>query len=108
MRTVQIGTLLPSGEFLLKKNSAMSFDMAFWEDEAATQPSDLTGAVITMEIDTGSSVVTFTAANVGNRGVWSLTSVQTNVAWERATFVVVFTKSGDRNSILSGLVRVQS
>ena len=107
MRTIQIGTELPSGEFFLKYNSAMTFDMTFWEDAAATQPSDLTGAVITLEITNEGTTTTFTASNSTNSAVWTLTAAQTNVDWHEATFVVAFTKLSERETVLSGVVRIQ-
>lgn len=108
MRTFQLGTELPAGEFLLKKNSVMTFDIFFWEDAANTIPSDLTGAVISLQVtDAAGALTTFNAVNNSNRAVWTLTSAQTNVNWNRATFQVVMTKSGDRTTLVSGTVKVQ-
>lgn len=106
MRITQIGTELPLGELLLKYNSAQTFDMAFWEDEAATTPSDLSSYTITLEVVHSSSTTTWTAAIAANRAIWTLTSTDTNVTWQAATFQVVLTDT-DRIPVLSGSVRIQ-
>ena len=108
MRVVQIGSELPPGELLVKLNSAMTFDMAFWEDSAATVASDLTGATVAIEVTNDSVVTTWTATISTNRAVWDLTPTDTDVSWENATFQVVLTKSGDRRPVLAGPVRMQS
>jgi hypothetical protein len=108
MRTVQLGTELPSGEFLLKRSSIMTFEINFWEDELASEPSDLTGVVVTIEVQPPSGpLVIWTANNFANRCIWTLTTTDTDVTWTRATFAAVFTRAGDRDVIISGSVRVQ-
>jgi hypothetical protein len=108
VRITQIGAELPSGELLVKKNSLQTFDMAFWEDAVATVASDLTGASVAIEVTDGATVTIWTAVISTNRAVWDLTPSDTNVDWEAATFQVVLTKSGDREPVLSGPVRMQS
>jgi len=111
VKTIAVGVELPMGEFLLKHASVMTFDMSFWEDEEATIPGDLTGAVVSMVVESTSGAVlaTWPAVNSSNKATWTLTSVQTTTtsAWERSTYVIKIAKSGDSEIILAGPVRIQ-
>jgi hypothetical protein len=108
VKVTQIGTELPPGELLIKRHSAMTFDMAFWEDAAATVASDLAGTSVALEITDSTAVTTFTSDISANRAVWTLSSTDTDVTWEQATFQVVLTRDSDRYTILAGPVRIQS
>lgn len=109
MRAIEVGTELPTGDLLVKFDSAMVFYMDFWEDADSTVATDLTGAVVSIEVTVdGTVTTTWTAANSSNRAIWTLTSTDTDVSWEEATYQVVITKDGDRHTVLAGPVRLQS
>ena len=111
MTTVlSIGQQLPSGLFALKYNSQQDFSLFFWDDVAATIPSNLASTTVTIEIDqptTAGLVFTGTVVGSTNEVKFSVTQAQSTVTWSRAAFRVVYVNSTKRYVILSGEVRVQ-
>jgi hypothetical protein len=112
MRVPQVGEELPNVDLLVKRNSyTLVSDVAFWDDEAETQPSDLVGDGISGTIEVTSPVdgttIEWDAVVTGNRLVWELTSAQTNVTWDYAEGKMVLDKAGQRHVINYLSVRVQ-
>lgn len=107
---LSVGQELLSGVFYLKYNSQQDFSVFFWDNVAATIPSNLASTVVTLEIDqpTASGTV-FTGVVQGstNEVKFSITAVQSTVTWSKANFRIVYVVSSKRYVILSGEVRVQ-
>jgi hypothetical protein len=107
---VIIGVQLPDVPFLLKYNSVNDFSIFFWNDEDGTIPTDLTGAVATIEVDIPNpNTVYATGVRVAstNEMQFVITAVSSTTIPSGTTFRVVLTKSGSRFIIASGKVRVQ-
>jgi hypothetical protein len=107
---VIIGSLLPDGVLFLKYNSVNDFSIFYWDDEDATVPTDLTGAVATIEIDATGVVNPYsTGVRVGvtNEMKFTITAATTTVTWDNVPFRAVLTKGGSRFVYASGKARVQ-
>lgn len=112
MRVPQIGEELPATDLLLKRNSyTLIADVAFWDDDEETVPSDLAAQGITGKIEVTDpanlSVITWNGVVNGNRIIWELTSTETNVTWDHAEGKMVLTQSGERHVINYLYVKVQ-
>lgn len=106
MRVVKVGPDLPSGVLQLKYNSANVFSFQLWNDEDATDDTDLTGFTGSIEVkQSGTTVATWPLSIAGNTLTATLTSTDTNVTWRNATFQVLLNPG--RNVILSGTVAIQ-
>lgn len=109
MRTFTIGSLAVSTVINLKYNSRNRFSLFFWDDDESTVATDLTGAVITVELDEilGSAPTVWTATNTVNEAVFEQSAASCQFTWDTRPFRVVFTKAGARDVIMSGEARVQ-
>jgi hypothetical protein len=107
---LSIGQELPTAIFKLKYNSQQDFSLFFWDDAAATIPSNLASTVVTLEIDqptASGTVFTGVVQGATNEVKFSVTAAQSTVTWSKANFRVVYVVSSKRYVILSGEVRVQ-
>jgi hypothetical protein len=105
-KVLQIGQTLPNGILNLKYNSQNDFSLFFWDDDAATLPSNIAGSVITIEID-GVTFTTGTIVGITNEVTFSITSAVASVTWSKADFTVVMVKTSKRYVLLTGEVQVQ-
>lgn len=107
MRVVEIGDKLISTIIYITYNSVSAPEILFWEDSAATQPSDLSSVVSSsLEVDVNGVVTSWPGTIVGNRVTITLTAADTTVSWDTKPFNLVFMKPL-RTVVLSGEVQVQ-
>jgi hypothetical protein len=104
---VELGSKVSTGVFYWKYNSYNDFTVFFWDDAAATIPTNITGAAVTLEVDTPSGLLTFTGTVGVGQATFSVTSAQSIVTWDDVAFRVILTQSGKRYLTMSGKVRVQ-
>jgi hypothetical protein len=105
---VIIGSVLPDAVLALKYNSVNDFSLFYWDDEDATVPTPLTGAVATIEVDaTGPSSNTYTGVRVGTTNEMKFTFTLGSVTWDNVPFRAVLTTGGSRFVYASGKARVQ-
>jgi hypothetical protein len=106
MRTIKIGSQAINAELVLKYNSRNKFSLFFWDNVGDTLPSDLTGSVITLEID-DTSPVTWTATNSANEAIFDQAPNTVQFTWDSKTYRVVLTKTAIRDVVFTGTVRIQ-
>jgi hypothetical protein len=105
---VVIGSVLPSSDLFLKYNSVNDFSLLFWDDEDGTVPTNLTGAVATIEVDaTGVTNPFATGVRVGTTNEMKFTFTLGTVTWDNVAFRAVLTIGGSRFVYTSGKARVQ-
>lgn len=109
MRTIKIGDQLVSALFMIIQKSYCQQLLYFWDDAAATLPSDLSGvsaATLEVYVD-ATTTLTWPGAIISNQVSFNLTDTQTDVAWDSRPYNLVLTKSGHPYVVLSGEVVVQ-
>jgi hypothetical protein len=109
VRTIKIGDTLATAEFQIIYKSYCEQMLFFWDDLAATQPSDLssvTSATLEVTVDAVTTVV-WTGSVISNQVKFSLTATQTTVGWDTRPYVLVLLKGAERHVVLSGEVVVQ-
>lgn len=105
---VVIGSILPDATLYLKYNSTNDFSIFFWDDEDATVPTDLTGAVATLEVDTAGVTNPFaTGVRVGTTNEMKFTFVVGTITWDNVPFRAVLTTGTARFVYASGKARIQ-
>lgn len=104
-----IGSPAVSSLLKVKHNSQNKFSLFFWDNVANTIPTVLTGAVITIEIEEtiGGAVTIWTGVNTTNQVEFNIAAGASQFTWDTRPFQVVFTKSGNRDVIMSGEAQVQ-
>jgi hypothetical protein len=109
MRVFVVGSEAVSTILKLKYNSRNKFTLFFWDNSAATIPTDLTGVVVTIELDEipGSAPTVWTATNATNGATFDQTAASSQFAWDSRPFRVVFTKAGARDVVMTGEAEVQ-
>jgi hypothetical protein len=104
---VLIGSLLPDAVLALKYNSVNDFSIFFWDDEDATVPTSLTGAVATIEVDNPTTTTLATGVRVGVTNEMKFTFTLSAVTWDNVPFRAVLTIGASRFVYASGKARVQ-
>jgi hypothetical protein len=105
---VIMGSILPSADLYIKYNSVNDFSLFFWADEDATIPTDLAGAVATIEVDaTGVTNPFATGTRVGVTNEMKFVFTVGAVTWDNVPFRAVLTINSSRFVHASGRVRVQ-
>lgn len=109
MRTFAIGSPAISSRLIVKHNSRNRFSLFFWDDVASTIPTVMTGAVVTIEIEEilGNAPTVWTATNVSNEAVFDQLAATVQFTWDTRPFQVVFTKTANRDIVMTGEVQVQ-
>ena len=108
-RIFTVGSTAVSAQLSLKYNSRNKFSLFFWDDNASTVPTSLTGVVVTIELlETDILTTTWTATNNGvNEAIFDQASSTAQFTWDARPFRVIFTKAGVRDIVMTGEARIQ-